>query len=95
MFAAIYYTGGDILIATNALLAALFLFGTGQWPEAGFRRVGIATILIGLSYTVFSEWLNIEVRETWAYRDLMPVIPVINAGPSPIAEWIILLIIAF
>ncbi|MFN4282457.1 MAG: hypothetical protein ACK4NA_07450 [Alphaproteobacteria bacterium] len=95
LFAAIHCTGGDILIAASALLAALFLFGTGQWPQAGYRRVGLATLLIGLSYTVFSEWLNIEVREAWAYRDLMPVIPVINAGISPIAQWIILPIIAF
>jgi hypothetical protein len=94
VFAAIHCTGGDILIAMSALLAALFLFGTGQWPEAGCRRVGLATILIGLGYTIFSEWLNIEVREAWAYRDLMPVIPVIDTGISPIAQWIVLPIIA-
>jgi hypothetical protein len=95
VFAAIHCTGGDILIAMSALLAALFLFGSGQWPETGYRIVGIATTLIGIGYTVFSEWLNIEVREAWAYRDLMPVIPVIDAGLSPIAQWIVLPIIAF
>jgi hypothetical protein len=94
-FAALHCTGGDILIATSALLAALFLLGSSQWPDAGYRRVGLATILIGLGYTIFSEWLNIEVREAWAYRDLMPVIPVIDAGLSPIAQWIVLPIIAF
>lgn len=95
IFAALHCTGGDILIAASALLAALFLFGNGQWPDAGYRRVSLATILMGLVYTVFSEWLNIEVREAWAYRDLMPVVPVINAGLSPIAQWIVLPIIAF
>ena len=95
VFAAIHCTGGDILIAMSALLAALFLLGSSQWPDSGYRRVGLATILLGLGYTVFSEWLNIEVREAWAYRDLMPVIPVIDAGLSPIAQWIVLPIIAF
>jgi len=95
VFAVLHCTGGDILIATSALLAALFLLGSSQWPEAGYRRVGLATVLIGLGYTVFSEWLNIEVRKAWAYRDLMPVIPVINAGLSPIAQWIVLPVIAF
>ena len=95
VFAALHCTGGDILIAMSALLATLFLFGSGRWPGAGYRRVGVATILIGLGYTIFSEWLNIEVREAWAYRDLMPVIPVIDAGLSPIAQWIVLPIIAF
>ena len=94
VFAAIHCTGGDILIATSALLAALVLFGTSKWPEAGYRRVGLAAIVIGLGYTVFSEWLNIEVRQAWAYRDLMPVIPVIDAGLSPVAQWIVLPIIA-
>jgi hypothetical protein len=95
VFAAIHCTGGDILIATSALLPALFLFGSGRWPEADYRRVGFVTIVIGLGYTVFSEWLNIKVREAWAYRDLMPVIPVIDAGLSPVAQWIVLPILAF
>jgi hypothetical protein len=32
--------------------------------------------------------LNIEIREAWAYRDLMPVIPVIDAGLSPVLQWV-------
>jgi hypothetical protein len=95
VFAAIHCTGGDILIATSALLAALFLFGSGRWPEADYRCVALVTIMIGLGYTVFSEWLNIEVREAWGYRDLMPVIPVIDAGLSPVAQWITLPVLAF
>jgi hypothetical protein len=95
VFAAIHCTGGDILIATAALLAALLSFGSGRWPAADYRRVGLVTIAIGLGYTVFSEWLNIVVREAWAYRDLMPVIPVIDAGLSPVAQWIVLPILAF
>lgn len=94
VFAALHCTGGDILIATSALLAALFLLGSGQWPAAGYRRVGLAAIALGLAYTVFSEWLNIEVREAWGYRDLMPVIPLIGAGLSPVAQWIVLPVLA-
>jgi hypothetical protein len=94
VFAALHCTGGDIIIAMSALLAALFLFGTNRWPEAGYRRVALVTIIIGLGYTVFSEWLNIQVRQVWAYREMMPVIPVIGAGLSPIAQWIVLPIIA-
>lgn len=93
-FAALHCTGGDVLIAASALLAALIVFGSSQWPEANYRLVGLATVLTGLGYTVVSEWLNIEVREAWAYSDLMPVIPVIGAGLSPIAQWIVLPIFA-
>jgi hypothetical protein len=94
-FAALHCTGGDILIAISALVAALVLFGTGQWPERGYPGVAAATIAIGVGYTILSEWLNIEVREAWAYRDLMPVIPVVEVGLTPIAQWIVLPSLAF
>jgi len=94
-FAAIHCTGGDILIALAALIAALFLFGNGFWPAQTYRRVAVATIAIGLAYTLFSEWLNIEIRAAWAYRDLMPVIPVLDTGLSPVAQWIVLPGLAF
>ena len=95
VFAAIHCTGGDILIAMAALMAALFLFATGDWPERGYWRVAVPTIVIGLGYTIFSEWLNIVVRESWAYRDLMPVIPLIDAGLSPVAQWVVLPAVAY
>ena len=40
-------------------------------------------------YTIFSEWLNIVIRKSWAYSDLMPVVPVISIGLSPLVQWII------
>lgn len=94
-FAAIHCTGGDILIALSALTVALVLFGTHQWPEEGLWHVALPAITIGLGYTLFSEWLNIEIREVWTYRDLMPVIPVANIGLSPLAQWIVIPALAF
>jgi hypothetical protein len=47
------------------------------------------------TYTVFSEWLNTEVRGSWAYSEFMPVLPVIDAGLSPLAQWIIIPFAAF
>lgn len=94
-FAAVHCTGGDLLIALGFLAAALVLLGRGAWPQAGYRKVAAAAIAFGLAYTVFSEWLNIQVRGTWAYRDMMPVIPMIGTGLSPLAQWILLPSLAF
>lgn len=88
VFAALHCTGGDVLIALSAIMLALFLTGARSWPAAGARPVMALTLAFGLAYTVFSEWLNIEVREAWAYSDLMPVIPVLGAGLSPVLQWI-------
>lgn len=96
IFAAVHCTGGDILIAMSALMLALLLNGHG-WPNAAMTRrsVTILTVVVGLGYTLFSEWLNIVIREAWAYSDLMPIIPVLNAGLSPVLQWIVIPLLAF
>jgi len=86
----LHCTVGDVLIALSALVIALFVFGTQAWPGEGYIRVGIVAVIVGLGYTIFSEWLNVEVREAWAYRDLMPVVPLVNAGLTPMLQWIML-----
>jgi hypothetical protein len=94
-FAALHCTGGDVLIALSTLMLALFLAGDDAWPARGYARVAALTILLGVAYTVFSEWLNIVVREAWAYRDLMPVIPILDAGLSPVLQWLLVPLAAF
>jgi hypothetical protein len=96
LFAVVHCTGGDALIAITALVSALLLAGTG-WPVArdSYRRVAAIAILIGVGYTAFSEWLNTTVREAWAYSDRMPVIPLIEAGLSPVLQWVLVPLAAF
>jgi hypothetical protein len=94
-FAALHCTGGDILIALASVMLALFLAGQASWPGSGNRRVIAITVILGLSYTLFSEWLNIEIRQSWAYREAMPVIPLVDAGLSPVLQWIIVPLAAF
>ena len=95
IFAAVHCTGGDLLIAMSSILLALFFFGTGSWPQRRVYPVLGAMMVMGLGYTVFSEWLNIEVREAWAYREIMPVIPIIDAGLTPMLQWIFVPLAAY
>jgi hypothetical protein len=96
VFAAVHCTGGDILIATASLVLALLFCGAG-WPTArrAYRRVAALTIVLGLAYTIISEWLNVVVRKSWAYSELMPIVPVVEAGLSPLLQWIVLPLAAF
>lgn len=96
-FAVVHCTGGDLLISLSALTAALILVGSNDWPGQRFNRVVIVATVIGVSYTVYSERLNTLVRESWAYSELMPVIPVYDfeVGLSPIAQWLIIPPLAF
>ncbi|MFQ5567683.1 MAG: hypothetical protein ACE5EU_15130 [Paracoccaceae bacterium] len=96
IFAALHCTGGDILIATSTLVLALLLAGA-EWPidRVALRRVLMLTVAFGVGYTIFSEWLNIVFREAWAYTELMPVMPVIDTGLTPLLQWIVVPTVGF
>ena len=89
-FAVVHCTGGDILIALTALALAIATVASPSWPARSHGRVLAVTIALGVGYTIFSEWLNIVVRESWAYSAWMPVVPIINTGLSPLLQWVVL-----
>lgn len=97
VFAVVHCTGGDLLIATASLTLALVLVGHAEWPARRFGLVATLAMVFGLAYTTFSEWLNIVVRQSWAYSELMPVLNVagFDLGLSPLAQWIVVPLLAF
>lgn len=94
-YAVLHCTVGDVIIAAVCLFLSLTLVGRGTWPVKRFGAVAAATILLGLSYTVFSEWLNTEVWANWTYRDAMPRLPVLGTGLTPVLQWIVVPAVAF
>ncbi len=81
-------TVGDALVALGALVLALLLANERGWPARGYARTAALATALGLAITLFSEWFNTAVSETWAYSELMPVIPGIRVGLSPVAQWL-------
>ena len=94
-YAVVHCTAGDVLIAATSLGLALALFGRTGWPARAYGAVALTMILLAVSYTVFSEWLNVEVRAAWAYRDLMPRLPWLGTGLTPVLQWIFVPAAAF
>ena len=95
VYALVHCTLGDVLIGAATLLAALLLLRAAAWPDTGRGQVMIVTLALALAYTVFSEWLNVEVRQSWAYRDIMPRLPWLGTGLSPLVQWIAVPLLAF
>lgn len=95
-FAILHCTAGDLVILTSSLVAALVVFGQG-WPVSptSFRKVMLATITIGVAYTVYSEWVNVNVRGTWAYTAWMPRVPPFGTGLTPLLQWVVVPSLAF
>lgn len=94
-FAIVHYVVGDLMIATLSLVAALLLFGSPSWPSRHLIPTMVATLVMGMSYTVYSEWLNTVVRKAWAYSELMPVVPLLGTGLSPLMQWLVVPTIGF
>ncbi|RDL48027.1 hypothetical protein BLJAPNOD_05254 [Ensifer sp. M14] len=54
-----------------------------RWTAAS--QVLLATTMVGVSFALMPG----------EAKDVMPVIPIINAGPSPLAQWIIVPLLGF
>jgi hypothetical protein len=53
------------------------------------RWLALSVGVGGAAYTVFSEWLNVEVLRTWSYTALMPRVPLLGTGLSPLVQWVV------
>ncbi|MEO6268916.1 MAG: hypothetical protein ABIP08_01280 [Lautropia sp.] len=96
-FAAVHCTAGDVLIALASLTLALLIAGVDDWPVQRSRHVAAVALVLGLAYTVFSEWINIVIRASWAYSALMPTLNIngFDIGLSPIMQWILVPLAGF
>lgn len=88
-FAVLHCTLGDVLIGLSALLLALIALRAGPWPGWRWPELTAVATVIGVGYTGFSEWLNTVLRQSWAYSDWMPMLPVVDIGVSPVLQWVV------
>lgn len=88
-------TIGDVLIALSSLVIVLIVLNQRAWPNQAYWRVAGAALVVGLAYTLFSEWYNARIVGLWAYSELMPVLPVVNLGLSPLVQWIVVPLTGF
>jgi hypothetical protein len=79
----------DVFIAAGSLALAVLLFGGGHWPAGRWTVVAASTIVVGITYTILSEGLNVHVRKSWAYSGWMPIVPGLHVGLSPLLQWLV------
>ena len=88
IFAVAHCTVGDAMIGTAALILALILIRVGEWASWPRMRIGMVIVFLTVDYTVLSERINLA-RGNWAYSSWMPVLPWVEVGMAPVAQWII------
>ena len=62
------------------------------WSTGTTREIFVA---VGVAYTIFSEWLNVQVWNYWSYSAIMPVLPWFGTGLAPVLQWAIVPGLAF
>ena len=82
-------TLGDVGFALIAFAVTALLARSRRWiAEPRAWQVGLF-VLVGVLLTVGFEWYYIEISGRWIYSDLMPRMPLIGTGLSPLAQWLI------
>lgn len=94
-FDVIHCTVGDVLIALTTFALAVSLVQASRNTSRGYVYVAALTVMFGVVYTVYSEWLNVSVRESWAYATAMPRLPVLGTGLAPLLQWVVVPSMAF
>lgn len=84
----LHCTIGDVLILLATFWLTALVFRTRRWYRLKPLAGTAVFTLLGVGYTVFSEWLHTKVLGSWAYGPGMPT--VLGVGLSPLLQWVIL-----
>ena len=84
----IHCTFGDILILSSSMLAVGILTKRAAWFLQPDTRQLVLVTLIGVGYTLFSEYRNVHLAGNWGYSEYMPTL--FGIGLVPVIQWLVL-----
>jgi len=79
----------DVMITLGCFWVVCLLNLSRRW-FLELSKLNLACfITAGVVYTFISEWVNVQILESWSYNEMMPAIPPIGVGLTPILQWIV------
>ena len=90
LYSLLHCTLGDMLILLACYEAVALLSRNRHWLGGTLLWKGPVFTILGVSYTVYSEINNVYLEKTWAYTEMMPLVPVMGVGLAPLLQWVIL-----
>lgn len=84
----LHCTVGDVLIMLCSFWGTSLLFRSRNWIHRSGLMAAVFFSVLGLAYTVYSEWYNTTVSKTWQYAASMPQFW--GIGLSPILQWVVI-----
>jgi hypothetical protein len=86
----IHCTLGDVILTLGSFWIISVINRNRRWLLSANKSNFAGFLLMGLSYTVLSEWTNVHILKSWGYNELMPIIPWVKVGLTPFLQWIII-----
>lgn len=83
-------TLGDLLILLFAYWIVALLKRDRNWYLNTVMPGGVLFTLTGAFYTVYSEIMNVRLKGTWGYTEVMPLIPGVDIGTMPFLQWLLI-----
>lgn len=83
-------TIGDVGFALTAFWTASLVARTRHWMGNQFALPVLVFLGTGIALTVGFEFYYTQVTHRWAYSDLMPIVPPIGTGLSPLLQWFVI-----
>lgn len=82
-------TVGDVGFALTAFWVTSAASRTRFWIAAPRVWQIAVFVAVGIGLTVGFEYYYTEVSNRWAYSELMPLVPPLGTGLSPLLQWIV------
>jgi len=83
-------TLGDVMITLGSFWLVSVVNWNRRWFLKSTGRSFAGFVIIGVVYTLISEWANVRIFKSWGYNEAMPVIPLLKVGLVPIIQWIVI-----
>ena len=84
----IHCTFGDMMILASVIIITSLIRRSFSWLFAPSGSYYTAIIILGVSYTLYSEYRNVYLAKNWDYSLLMPEL--FGIGLLPVLQWILL-----
>lgn len=86
----LHCTLGDVAISLGSFWLVSLACRTRRWLFRINRLKIFGFIMVGVIYTIISELVNVNIYKSWDYNQMMPIIPWIKVGLTPVLQWIII-----
>ena len=83
-------TFGDVGFALTAFWITAVLARSRRWIYSPRAWHLLTYLAVGIALTIGFEYYYTEVAKRFSYSDLMPLVPPLGTGLSPLLQWVII-----